>query len=71
MRMGKKSQNEEFHNLNYSKYIFCKRKMERGDMGLICGGAGNVNNAHKYPDLKIWRKETIYIKSGIKQICVG
>jgi hypothetical protein len=45
--------------------------MKRRDMGLVCGVAGNVKNAYKSPDLKIWRKETIHIKSGIKQTCVG
>jgi len=40
--------------------------MKSGDIGLVCGVAGNVKNAYKSPNLKIWRKETICIKSGIK-----
>ena len=39
-------------------------------MGLVCGMAGNVKNEYKSANLKIWRKETILIKSGIKQTCV-
>ena len=40
-------------------------------MALVCGVAGNVKNAYKSPNFKIWRKETICIKSGTKQTCVG
>jgi hypothetical protein len=40
-------------------------------MRLFCGVAGNVKISYKYPNLKIWRKEIFYTKSGIKQTCVG
>jgi hypothetical protein len=40
-------------------------------MGLVCGVAGNVKNAYTSPNLKIWRKETICVKSVVKGTCVG